>query len=219
MSPAGLDDHPQLTVVERGARVAGACADALVLFDEAEVDRRIRAGLGAVTSLPLLDALMTLPQDAHVHACDLESRTLAELRSAPAGCVRWDGDWVLRLMAPPLTVVAAVVIGHGWRRPVSQVAHFANFAQQIVILPRAPRAGASVLWEAELAGIGVWVCPEPGELHELVAPAPFRRSYFKPATWRFTERALRAYLSGVPVRRFSIPHPVLSNDLPDHLVR
>lgn len=219
MSPTGLEDQPALTVVERAARVAGACADALVLFDEEELRRRTRAGLGAVTSLPLLDALMTLPQDAHVHAGDLESRTLAELRSAPAGCVQWDGDWVLRLMTPPLTVVAAVVRGHGWRRPISQVAHFSNFAQQIVILPRPPRAGTSVLWEAELAGIGVWVCPSPGELHELVAPAPFRRSYFKPATWRFTERALHAYLSGVPFRRFSTPHPVPSRDLPDHLVR
>lgn len=206
--PGDLAERPQLAVIERGARVAGAWADALVMFDESEVSRRAGVGLGAVTSLPLLDALMMLPQAAHVRVCDLAPHSLAQLRSAPAGSVQWDGGWVLRLVTPPLTVVAAVVRGHGWRRPVSQVAHFANFAQQVVVLPRPPRAGSSVLWEAQLAGIGVWVCPGPGEVSELVAPAPFRRRYFKPATWRFTERALRAALVGAPVKSVATPRSV-----------
>lgn len=43
VSPTGLDDQPLLTVMERGARVTGACADALVLFNETEVDHRARS--------------------------------------------------------------------------------------------------------------------------------------------------------------------------------
>ena len=193
-----------LRIAVGGARAAGAHADALVLTADDEVNRRAATGLGAVTSLPLLDALMTLPAGYAVRVDDLGPRTRGLLQQAPPGVVVFDGNWVLRQLVPPAVVVAAVVRSHGWRRPLSRVGHFAGFAQQILVLPAAPRAGDAVLWEATICGIGVWVCAE-GVTRVLLDPAPLRPVRYKAAAWRFAERAWRA------LRLSASARPVSSN--------
>jgi len=192
LTPTDLGSHA-VTVVEGGARTAGGHADALVVADTSEQQRRTACGLGEVTSLGLLDVMMNLPLCTPVRTRDMNIESLARLAAAPEGIVRCEEGWVTRLLSPPLTVVAAIVRGTGWRRSAGQVGRFAPFAQQVVILDRVPARGSAVIWEAQLAGIGVWVFVG-GQVIELVAPEPFARRFWKPAGWRFAERAYRAQL-------------------------
>jgi hypothetical protein len=179
-------------VVAGGARAAGTAADALVTWDHTEQARRHQAGLGAVTSLWLLDSVMNLPLGSPTRASDLSETTWDDLRRAPAGVVEIEDAWVTRLLTPPLTVVAAAVGGNGWRRPLQRVGRFAPFAQRLLILDTVPPP--RLIWEAEVAGVGVWVI-ENSYLIEACTPEPFNRRYWKPAGWRFAEHAYAAWLS------------------------
>ncbi len=172
-----------VAVVEGGAQAAGSRADALVVADLSEQERRKACGLAEVTSLGLLDALMNLPLRTPVRIQDVSADVLARFAAAPGGVVELAERRVPRLLTPPLTVVAAIVSGTGWRRPFGRLGHFAAFAQQIVILDREPTRGSSVTWEAQLAGIGVWVSTD-GQVTELVAPAQFARLYLQPVADR-----------------------------------
>jgi hypothetical protein len=182
-------------LITGGAVVAGAVGDALVACDHLEQTRRGEAGLGAVTSLWLLDAVMSLPSGVPVRASDLSESTWEYLRVAPDGVVAIDAGWVTRVLSPPLTVVAAVVRGAGWRRPLQLVGQFTPFAQRVVVLDKMPPP--RLVWEAQVTGVGVWSI-EDGRPVEVCAPEPFKRRYWKPAGWRFAERAYAASLTAKP---------------------
>lgn len=183
-----------ICLVDGGAHAAGVGADALVLVDGSEHERRYSAGLGGVTSLGLIDALMNLPLRTPVRRCDLDPATVRRLAAAPDAVVSCDHGWVTRLLTPPLTVVAVVVRGGSWEESSRRARPFAAFAQCIVLLDRMPTRSSEFLWEAQLAGVGVWV-ESHGEVRELLAPEPFTRHYWKPAGWRFSERAYRAKIT------------------------
>jgi hypothetical protein len=193
--PVGPEDlrSGAVCLVDGGAQAAGAKADALVLADRAEHSRRLQAGLGGVTSLLLIDALMNLPLRTPVHRSDLDPAMCQRLEGVPKGVVLCEGGWFTRLLTPPLTVVAVVVRARGWRESVSRIWPFAAFAQQILLLDEMPVRSSAFLWEAQLSGIGVWAKCD-GELRELLAPEPFTRRYWKPAGWRFVERAYRTQI-------------------------
>ncbi len=184
-----------LDVIPRGAVTAGTVGDAVIAGDHEEQDRRRQAGLGAVTSLWLLDALMTLPAGAPVRKADLSDDAWCCISAAPRGVVSVDGGWVTRLLRPPLTVVGAVVCGHGWRRPLQRAGQFTPFAQRVLVLDETPPQ--HLAWEAQVAGVGVWTFRD-GRLAELCPPEPFRQRYWKPAGWRFAERAYAASLRPSP---------------------
>jgi hypothetical protein len=189
-----------LAVIPGGAVTAGAVGDAVITCDRAEQARRRSAGLGAVTSLWLLDAIMTLPAGVPVRTADLSEEVWARISAAPRGAVVIDGGWVTRLLRPPLTVVGAVVCGGGWRRSLQRAAQFTPFAQRVLVLDRTPPS--HVAWEAQVAGIGVWTFRD-GSLAEISPPEPFRQRYWKPAGWRFAERAYAASLRPSPRPRWS----------------
>lgn len=178
-----------LRKVPRGAIAAGGVGDALVVVDEVERRRRREAGIADVASLVTLDLLMNLPWRAPVPRSDLDPDAVACLDRLPEGVVQRDGRWVVRLLTPPLTVVAVMVHGHGWRDSLRRAAVFAPFAQRIAVIrcPTAPRR-ASVAIESQVSGVGLWVS-SAGSVVEEVPPEPFRRRYAKPAGWRFAERA------------------------------
>lgn len=178
-------------VIAAGAVTVGAVGDAVVACDHAEQARRRDAGLGAVTSLWLLNAVMTLPAGAPVRVADLSEEVWACVRVAPKGVVVIDGRWVTRLLSPPLTVVGAVVHGTGWRRPLQRAGRFTPFAQRLLVLEKTPPSG--MIWEAQVAGVGVWTLQD-ARLEEICPPAPFRQLYWKPAGWGFAERAYAASL-------------------------
>ncbi|MCU1588877.1 MAG: hypothetical protein JWP11_133 [Frankiales bacterium] len=183
-------------LVRGGAVLAGAVASAVVVLDREEHGRRAACGLGAVASLPLLDALMCLPYGVRVPAVDLGDRVAEELRSAPSGCVEWllgPEPVVRRVVVPAADVMAVVVESAGWADGLRRAAAFAPVAPRVVLVDRA-RLPADRLWEADAAGTGVWARDSDGSVREVVAPAAFVRRYVKPAGWRFRERAYGAWL-------------------------
>ena len=184
-----------LDVITRGAVTIGAAGDAVVACDYTEQARRRSAGLGAVTSLWLLDAVMTLPAGVPVRVADLSADVWASISAAPRGVAAVDGGWVTRLLSPPLTVVGAVVCGTGWRRSLQRAGRFTPFAQRLLVLEKVPPS--RLMWEAQVAGVGVWVLRD-GQLAEICPPEPFTQRYWKPAGWRFAERAYSASLSASP---------------------
>jgi hypothetical protein len=189
IEPASLDS---LDVVLHGARSAGSVADAIVLPDTDEQLRRRDVGLGAVCSLALLDALMSLPAWEPVRLDDLSNHVHRQVTSAPRGVVEIDGTWVRRLLTPPLTVVAAVVRATKWRHALRRAERFTPFAQRLMVLDRVP--ATKLTWEASIAGVGVWALVD-GQTHEVCPPAPYVRRYWKAAGWRFAEHAYAAALT------------------------
>jgi hypothetical protein len=193
LDPATVESR-RVHVVVGGARLSGAIADAFIVCDAHEHARRQRAELGAVTSMQLIDAVMNLPTGMPVRLSDLSDITRGHLDSAPPGVVEADGEWVTRLLSPPVTVVAIAVRGRGWARSLQRAARFTPFAQRLVVLDQAPPP--QLLWEAQVAGIGVWAI-EGDQYGEVCAPEPFIRRYWKPVGWRFAERAYACSLSAM----------------------
>jgi hypothetical protein len=191
IEPASLDS---LDVVLHGARSAGSVADALVLPDIDEQLRRHDVGLGAVCSLALLDALMSLPAWEPVRLDDLSCHVHRQVTSAPRGVVDIDGAWVRRLLTPPLTVVAAVVRSTKWRHALRRAERFTPFAQRLMVLDRVP--APRLQWEAGIAGVGVWALVD-GQTQTVCPPAPYVRRYWKAAGWRFAENAYAAALTSM----------------------
>jgi hypothetical protein len=196
-------------VIRGGAQTVGSSGDAYVVHSTDEQARRQAIGLGAVTPLSLLDAVMNLPLETPVRADDLGAETAGRLSQAPPGVLTVDGSWIIRLLTPPLTVVACAVDGPGWRRLMRRAAGFGPFAQQVMILRAGSTARPSVVWEAQVAGIGVWTRSE-GQFEEHLPPQAFVRRYWKAAGWRFAEQAYGTLLmtsfrppepSAVPDRR------------------
>jgi len=196
ITPADLDSGV-LTSISRGAQAAGVTADALVTVDGAEHSRRARVGLPHVTSLRLLDTVMDFPLLTPVRMCDVGARSQEVIREAPRGVFVRDDLVVTRLLSPPVTVVAALVLGASWRRVISRASTFAPFCQQVMLLERRPRDVSTLIWEADLAGIGVWI-RSGGETVEVLRPSVFNRRRWKAAGWRFQERAYAAWLRSMP---------------------
>ena len=158
--------------------------------------RRAAFGLGGVDELGLLAALMCLPACAPIPVGDFGEVALWHLRRAAPGCVEWLPDRQLRrVLVPACTVDFVVVRSATWRSGLRRAAEFEPFATRIVQLTRRPRQHADIEWEADAAGIGVWLPQPEGQLVELVAPTPYVQHYVRPAGWRFTERAYAAWLN------------------------
>ena len=182
--------------VSRGARVTGAVADAVVTIDADEHRRRAPIGLHGVTELGLLDALMCLPAGATVSTSDVGEIALWHLRRAPTGCVEWPTPReVSRVVVPACSVDLVVVRAASWRPALRCAAAFEPFARRVVLFEQPPRTLSDVEWEADAAGVGVWIRGTGGDVEEVMPPAPFVRRYVKPSGWRFTERAYSTWVA------------------------
>lgn len=189
-----MTSNPEPTMfVSQAAAVAGGRGGAFLSIDAVEHRRRQAAGVGAVTSLSTLDALLNLPLGSPIPRHALGHREVERLRPM-RGLVTHGGDGVRRLLAPVATVSLVVVSRARWREGLVAATAFAPFASRVLLLPRAPRRELTAkLCEADLCGVGVWV----GTVDEhdvLLPPEPWRRHYWKAAGWCFTERAYAAYL-------------------------
>ena len=198
---AAHDDREALlaAAVPRAAEVSGGRGDAVVRLDLVEHHRRRAAGLGAVTDLSVLNALMNLPLNAAVPCADLGPSTRTLLDRAPAGCLQWPqgGQQVRRLVRPVARIPLVIVPAKTWRPGLRRAAAFEPFATRVVLLAQAPRRGGveSIAWEADVAGVGLWITIPDGPPQEIVAPQRWVEHYVKPAGWRFTERAYAAWLA------------------------
>lgn len=189
LRPSTLTDG--MILVRGGAIGGGVRADALCVLDVGEHARRQEGGIGAVTSLAILDAVMTLPMGVPVRRRDITPTAWARMERTDEALVLVDGHWVTRVGRPPLTVLGALVSGRRWRDALRRASAFGPFSQRIVVLRQLPASMDLLLWEAELAGVGVWLADDM-ITREVLAPEPFKLRYVKAATWRFAERAYRA---------------------------
>lgn len=182
-------------LVADGARAAGGKGDAIVRLNNEEHARRQRADVGAITDLYLLDQLMTLPLGHEIRIDDIANgRSL--LTRQPPGVIDMSTRGIRRLAVPPLDVRLVIVRSSRWWDGLRRAAAFEPFAQRVLLLPSAPRNLSTVLWEADLLGVGVWTgtVEEP---EQYLAPAPWHRQYIKAAGWRFAERAYAAWLKAM----------------------
>jgi hypothetical protein len=123
-------------------------------LDAAEHERRVSAGLGAVTDPALLDRLMDFPLAVPVADAVAWAELMDQL---PAVVGRaGDGFTVTRILQPPLTISEVVLTAAGGRElaAVQAASMFAGFARRWVVLTRSSVPDEVVL-EAKLCGVGV----------------------------------------------------------------
>lgn len=193
---SGSDHSTGIAFVPAGAQVAGGVGDALIEVDEPEHHRRVRSGLGAVTTLGLLDRLLGLPLGEWVRWDDFSSDDAQRLRMAPVGVVDQAPHGVRRTLVPPVTVPLVVVRSSSWRHGLRRASAFEPFAQRVLLIDSARLELHRVTWEADVLGVGVWVQTATGT-EEILPPAPWRQLYAKAAGWRFRERAYCNWLTAV----------------------
>lgn len=171
-------------------RLFGAVAGVAYQPDEVEIERRATVGLGAITNMAVLDALMGLPGGMRVAISDLTDRERRLLRRAPAGAVGWDEEHVERRAVPPVTPRLAVVRARDWQTGMTKAGQFAPFCARVMLLSKPPADLDDAAVQASFWGIGMCVATG-GTVRTLVEPEPYVRVRHSPAQWRFAEEIYR----------------------------
>jgi hypothetical protein len=133
---------------------AGARFDAVVTLDDAEVQRRQEAGLGAVTDYLTLRTLSTLPAGVEVPWEAVDPVAAAFLDGLPAGIVDVSPSGVKGLLRPPVHLIALVKETSDWRS-IASVAPLAQDAPTILLLRRRPRELHRAIRLAQRKGVGL----------------------------------------------------------------
>jgi hypothetical protein len=166
-----------------------------VRVDAGEHARRRAAGVTAVTSLPVLGALLSLPVHEKVRLADLSRRQRELVRRAGPGVVDIEGRWVTRRLVPAASAPLVVVRRPGWRQALAAAAEFSTLLPTVVLLDREPGDWRTRAWEADLAGIGVLVC-RGAKVETLLRPrSDYPPMAVRPARWRFLEHAYLVWLT------------------------
>jgi hypothetical protein len=163
-----------------------------IRVNDAELDRRAAAGVGAVTEHAVLEVLASLPADEWFDWSMLLRREQRLLRAAPTGVIERDSASTRRLLRPALTVEDVVVNARDARVGLEAASRFAPYAQRVVRLPAGAIDEVTML-DAALYGIGV-VTGHGDDAREIVAPAPFVVQRWGWAQWLFTEQVLKQLL-------------------------
>ncbi|MFE7432686.1 hypothetical protein ACIPH4_28905 [Streptomyces tendae] len=189
-----------------GLRLRGQQVQAAVTVFADEVRRRFSAGLGAVDSRTLLNALHDLPVDLPVPRSALDAHVLRTLHTAPPGVVgpgEEERGVVVRRLVPAVRVELVLVHGpdgidpRGWDAAVRDASQFAPFcARGIVVNHPASERGPNtdmdlLLIKARYYGVGVARHEPTGSLRWLIEPAPYRPERHSAAQWLFHEQAWR----------------------------
>jgi hypothetical protein len=137
-----------------GVNLLGVRVTAHAVLNAAEHERRVSAGLGAVTDSGLLDRLMDLPVGVPV----ADAVTWAEMSDQRPGVVERDeeGATVTRMLAPPLRINDVVLAAAGGQElaAVQDASLFAGFTRRWIAATRNRVPDAAVL-EAKLCGVGI----------------------------------------------------------------
>jgi hypothetical protein len=174
--------------VER-VNLLGVPVTACAVLNAAEHERRVSAGLGAVTDPALLDRLMDLPAGVPV----ADAVAWAEMTDQPRSVVerREDGVTVTRMLEPALAISDVVVAAAGGRELAAvQEALFAGFARRWIALTRS-RVPDAVVLEAKLRGVGI--VDRCGRV--LLAGEDPAALAIDGWTWLLQEKAYRRWLS------------------------
>jgi len=167
-----------------------------VAINDAERDRRHRAGLGALTDLATLDGLLNLPLGWPVNIADLtdtERRLVARLPDSAVEHRALIDATVIRWVQPVLRVLNAAVRARSWRIGLARVSRFAPYCTRSLILLSDPSESERdyACWECCYHGVGL-ITTTTGAT-PLVAPQPFPRTTQRHTarSWWFTEEVYR----------------------------
>ncbi|MFE0147845.1 hypothetical protein ACFWY5_11900 [Nonomuraea sp. NPDC059007] len=163
-------------------------------LDQAEVERRRHAGLGAITSPDALRVLLDLPVGVPLPLSAAGWTTPDLLRLLPRGAMHLGPGQVTCLAVPPIGARLAVVPARSWRAGLERAGRFAPFCSRAMLLSSLPRELQALRMEADFYGIGV-ICDADGEPCVIVPPAPFERRRFTVAGWLFLEEAYQQITS------------------------
>lgn len=175
--------------VER-VSLLGILVSVRAILNDGEHERRVSAGLGAVTDPALLERLMDLPLAIPV----ADAVAWAETSDQPPAVVDRGGDGVTvtRTLQPPLTISDVVLTATGGRElaAVQEASLFAGFTRRWIVFTRGSVPDEVVL-EAKLCGVGVV------DLHGTVLLAGQRpaSTTIDGWTWLLQEKTYRRWLS------------------------
>lgn len=167
----------------------GTRAHVAVDVDLNELDRRVRAGVPALTDRILLRHLVTLPFGEPVRQQDLSPAALSVLGSAPDGTVELTRQHVVRIIRPVITLRGAATAGGRWNTGLNAVSPYAAFCPRVFALTATVPDLEHAALEAALYGIGL-VQAQPGQDAQLRVPPAPKVATFGPASWRVRELAL-----------------------------
>jgi len=188
--------HPTVPV-----RIFGTTAQLTVEINDAEHDRRTRAGLGALPEWAMLDGLLNLPLGWPVNIADLtdtERRLVARLPDSAVEHRALIDATVIRRVQPVLRVLDATVRARTWRTGLARVSRFAPYCLRSLLLlgdlPHSEHEHARL--ECCYHGVGLITTTNTGRV-PLVSPEPFPRATRVPAAcrWWFTEEVYRQLLT------------------------
>ncbi|WP_433464155.1 hypothetical protein [Spirillospora sp. CA-128828] len=170
--------------------VAGGRALVSYRFNGREHERRVKIGLGAVTSPDVLRLLVSLPLGERVRSGALTSADRRRLRTVGEGAIASDGPELLRLAVPAVETGIALVPAESWRKGLEAAGGFTPFCARAMVLRRVPRDVEALRMEADFYGIGVIVADSSGRdgPSVLVPSAPFVRERFSVGGWLFLEQ-------------------------------
>lgn len=184
-----------------------------VTIGQDEHQRRAGAVSPAITSVAILDTLLTLP-----HGMPVPWMSLTETQCGDAAAAEtahkavtsehrgWGDTFAIeytRLAVRPLTVHLALIPGHEPRTAVHAATRYAPFCTRAVLLTHPPRNQA-LLPEADFWGVGITHAPHPpaddasdnpDAPQVLVRPRPWKRMRHSSAGWLFEERVYQRYLT------------------------
>ncbi|MEV6427227.1 hypothetical protein [Nocardia sp. NPDC051463] len=152
-----------------------------------EVARRAALGLGAVTQMDLLDALMGLPAGLPVPVGDLTDRERRIIRRAPAGVVDVSAGQCTRRVVAPVSAQFVVVASRSWKEGLRSAGQFAPFCSRAMLLRSVPEDLDDARVQASFFGIGICVFTSVG-LRMLVDPQPYVRQRHSCGQWWFAEK-------------------------------
>ena len=159
-----------------------------------EHERRVRAGLGAITSTALLHGLWLLPPGGSTPSGMLPEVKVQRLRHAPHTAVETDAGFE-RTYAPPGILRSVAFSGRSVARTVDRAARFTPIVQRFVLIDESQKPVASSTecvareWGVGIISLRRGSCPEvlvPASPAETGIPSVYR--------WWVAELAYERYL-------------------------
>lgn len=186
------------------AKLDGRRADAVFTINAAEHARRLQLCVGAFLDCAALETMGNLPVDVPVPLTALAAWERENLRILPKGSATSDRGLITRNVRPVVELHAVTAAGPLLRPLIRRLTPFLRATQCVAVLRARPRNLDDQLWEADAAGIGVWLGGDDPIV--LVKPDVYRPAAMTAGRWLFSEMIYDAWLNAThPTGRSSGP--------------
>lgn len=145
------------------------------------------------STVPRVETMWNLPADEPVPLTTLAAWERGNLCILPEGSVTRGPEVIIRNARPVVELHAATATGPQLRPLIRRLAPFLRATQCIGILQARERRLDDQLWEADAAGIGVWLGVDNPV--ELVKPDVYRPEALTSGRWAFGEMIYDAWLN------------------------